>query len=275
MKKIIVLLALLVSSSVFAQNTGALKFGVMTSNPNTPESMKVFLKFLAEKTGADFELVISDLDSLLKGLASGEIAFADLTSGGYNTANTLYKDKIRYVATVAARNEKGELVPYYKGLFFALKSNPYNSMLDLKGRSFAFVSQTSTSGYLYPVATLNSMGIVPDDFFGSITFSGSHEKIFEGLKVGFLDAGVSNYDAFEKAKALHGNIFKIIGETAQIPSGAFVASAKVDPKLIRSMQSVLVKIKPVDPVVNYPGFLYKGWLVKDSSFYRLVKKIMQ
>jgi len=273
MKKTIVLLMLLVSAVAFAEDP-VLKFGIAPSNPNSRESMNVFVKFLAERTGRAFELVQFDVEELLGKLASGEVAFADLSSSAYATAIGSYKDRIRYVATVAARNEKGELVPYYKGLFFALKDNPCNTMLDLKGKSFAFVSRNSTSGYVYPLAALNAMGIDPDTFFGTLAFAGDHSKIFEGLKTGFLDAGVSNYEAYDKAKAMYGNIFKIIGETAEIPSGAIVASATVDGDIIKKVQEALVSIKPADPVVNYPGFLYKGFIKKGGGFYDLIKKLI-
>lgn len=274
MKKIfITLFALLVASTSFAE--GALKYGVAPSNPNSPDSLKVFLGYLSERTGQKFELVEIDYDQLLQKIADGEISFADLTSSAFATANSLYKDKIRYVATVAARNQKGDLVPYYKGVFFVKADSPYGSMFDLKGKSFAFVAKSSTSGYVYPVSTLNSMGIDPDTYFSSITFAGNHDKIFEGLKNGFLDGGVSNYDAWAKAKTTYGDIFRVIGETAEIPSGAIVASSKVDSGTIKKVQEALISIKPTDPVVNYPGFLYKGFVKKGGGFYEFLKNLLK
>ncbi|OGQ50041.1 MAG: hypothetical protein A3I09_00150 [Deltaproteobacteria bacterium RIFCSPLOWO2_02_FULL_47_10] len=273
MKKILPIFLFIFSFAVYAEG-GALKLGVLPSNPNSQESLNVFVKFLSEKTGNPMELVIADVDDLLKGLAGGDISFADLTSGAFATAEKLYQDKIRYIATVAARNEKGDLVPYYKGLFFALKESSYKSLLDLKGKSFGFVSRSSTSGYIYPVAAIHGLGIEPETFFGSVTFTGDHAKIFEGIKGGFLDAGVSNYDAYDKARALYGNIFRIIGETEEIPSGAIVASSSVDGKVVKLAEEALLGIKPADPVVNYPGFLYKGFVKKGGGFYNLIKKLI-
>lgn len=274
MKKVLILSLLLFSTGVLASEN-VLKFGVAANNPNTPESLHVFLNFLSEKTGARFELVQVSVEDLLAKLTSGEIAFADLTSSVYATAVNLYGEKIRYVVTVAARNEKGELVPYYKGVFFARKDSPYKSVLDLKGKSFGFVSKTSTSGYIYPLATLSGMDINPDTFFGSVTFAGDHAKIFEGLKNGFLDGGVSNYDAYDKAKVVYGDIFRVIAETPEVPSGAIVASSAVDSNVVKKVEAALLSVKPVDPVVNYPGFLYKGWVKKGGGFYELVKKLVQ
>jgi phosphonate transport system substrate-binding protein len=273
MKKILAVFFLLLSTASFAAE-GVMKFGVLPSNPNSVESLQVFVKFLSEKTGQPFELAVLESNEMLDSIGSGSVSFADLTSSVYTMAKNVYKDKLQYVATVAARNEKGELVPYYKGVFFALKDSPYSSVIDMKGRSFGFVSKTSTSGYFYPVMALNQMGIEPDTFFGTVTFTGDHAKIFEGLKSGFLDGGVSNYESFEKAKLLYGNIFKVIGATAEIPSGAVVAAPNVDKKLVKQVGDVLVGVKPTDPIVNYPGFFYKAWLRKGGGFYEFVKNLL-
>lgn len=273
MKHLLIAICLLFGANAVAAE-GALKFGVAPSNPNSAESLKVFMNFLAERVGQPFEVVTFDNEELLNKLSTGELAFADLTSSAFATAQARYKDKIKYVATVAARNEKGELVPYYKGVFFVLKESPYNSLFDLKGKSFGFVSKTSTSGYIYPLATLNNLGINPDTFFTTVAFAGDHAKIFEGLKTGFLDAGVSNYDSLEKAKLVYGNIFRSIAETAEIPSGAFVASSTVDAATVKKVEDALTSIKPTDPVVNYPGFIYKGWYKKGGGFYDYIKKLV-
>jgi len=275
MKRIfLTLIVLLISWNCFAAD-GALKYGIAPSNPNSRDSLKAFVKFLGDTVGTQMELVEMDPDQLLKAVSSGEVALADLSSNVYAIAKETYKDKIQYVITVAARNEKGDLVPYYKGVFFVLKDSPYKNLLDLKGKSFAYVNPVSTSGYLYPMATLRSLGINPDNFFTSITFAGNHEKIFEGIKSGFLDAGVSNYEAWEKAKTMHGNIFKIIGVTDDIPSGAIVATASLDRKTISKIQDVLKAIKPADPIVNYPGFFYKGFIKKSSSFYDMLNRMLR
>ncbi len=275
MKRIfLTLIVLLISWNCFAAD-GALKYGIAPSNPNSRDSLKAFVKFLGDAVGTQMELVEMDPDQLLKAVSSGEVALADLSSNVYAIAKETYKDKIQYVITVAARNEKGDLVPYYKGVFFVLKDSPYKNLLDLKGKSFAYVNPVSTSGYLYPMATLRSLGINPDNFFTSITFAGNHEKIFEGIKSGFLDAGVSNYEAWEKAKTMHGNIFKIIGVTDDIPSGAIVAAASLDRKTIFKIQDVLKAIKPADPIVNYPGFFYKGFIKKSSSFYDMLNRMLR
>lgn len=268
MKRFLFLITFFVATNLFAAD-GVLKFGILPNNPNSRDSLQIFVKFLSEKTGRNFELAEMPPEAILKGLADGSVTFADLTSTVFEDAHKKYKGKIKYVATVAARNEKGKLVPYYKGVFFVPKDSPYNTLFDLKGKLFGFVNKSSTSGYVYPLAMMKGMGIVPSTFFSKVLFVGEHAKIFEGLKSGELDAGVSNYDSFDKAKTVHGNIFRVIGETAEIPSGAFVTSSKTDADVVRKVENALLSIKSSDAIVNYPGFFYKGWVKKGASFYKL------
>ena len=46
---------------------------------------------------------------------------------------------------------------------------------DLKGKTFAFVDPSSTSGHLFPKAGLIKVGFDPDKDFGRVLFSGSHD----------------------------------------------------------------------------------------------------
>ena len=54
--------------------------------------------------------------------------------------------------------------------------SPLKSVKDLKGRTFAFVDPSSTSGHLFPKAGLMKAGFDPDKDFGRVIFSGSHDS---------------------------------------------------------------------------------------------------
>jgi ABC-type phosphate/phosphonate transport system substrate-binding protein len=107
MKTNLLIFLLLFAGANVSAAEGVLKFGVAPSNPNSAESLNVLMNFLAEKAGRPFEVVVFDNEELLNKLSTGEIAFADLTSSAFATAQARRKDRIRYIATVAARNEKG------------------------------------------------------------------------------------------------------------------------------------------------------------------------
>jgi len=62
----------------------------------------------------------------------------------------------------------------------------------LKGHTFTFGSESSTSGRLMPQYFLSQAGIELTDFKGEPGFSGSHDKTIELVTAGAYDAGVLN-----------------------------------------------------------------------------------
>lgn len=62
----------------------------------------------------------------------------------------------------------------------------------LKGRTFTFGSESSTSGRLMPQAFLSEAGVSLDDFEGEPGFSGAHDKTLELVEAGSFEAGALN-----------------------------------------------------------------------------------
>jgi len=76
----------------------------------------------------------------------------------------------------------------------AVKSDsPYKSVQDLKGKKLALADPNSTSGNQAPRYFLGEQGINVDTFFGSATFSGSHENSIMGLTNGTFDAAATSW----------------------------------------------------------------------------------
>lgn len=65
---------------------------------------------------------------------------------------------------------------YYYSQIVAHKDSGIKTVADLKGKTFAFVDPTSTSGHLFPKAGLIKAGFNPDKDFGRVIFSGSHDS---------------------------------------------------------------------------------------------------
>lgn len=65
---------------------------------------------------------------------------------------------------------------YYHSQIIAHKDSGIRTVADLKGKTFAFVDPTSTSGHLFPKAGLLKAGFNPDKDFGRVIFSGSHDS---------------------------------------------------------------------------------------------------
>src|SRR5262249_26216385 len=72
------------------------------------------------------------------------------------------------------------------------KTLPIATLADLKGHSFTFGGETSTSGRLMPQYFLQQAGVSMTDFKGPAGFSGTHDKTIELVANGTYDAGVLN-----------------------------------------------------------------------------------
>jgi phosphonate transport system substrate-binding protein len=72
------------------------------------------------------------------------------------------------------------------------KKTDITSLSGLKGHTFTFGSESSTSGRLMPQYFLEQAGIKLDDFKGKNGFSGSHDKTIKLVAAGAYDAGALN-----------------------------------------------------------------------------------
>ncbi|MGF1570173.1 MAG: putative selenate ABC transporter substrate-binding protein [Nodosilinea sp.] len=68
-----------------------------------------------------------------------------------------------------------------------------NDLANLKGRTFTFGSESSTSGRLMPQYFLQQAGVNPDqDFKGDVGFSGNHDTTLKLVEAGTYEAGALN-----------------------------------------------------------------------------------
>ncbi|HEX6019008.1 MAG TPA: putative selenate ABC transporter substrate-binding protein [Burkholderiaceae bacterium] len=75
------------------------------------------------------------------------------------------------------------------------------SLADLKGKDFAFGSQSSTSGHLMPRSFLLQAGIDPERDFRRVAYSGAHDATVAAVSSGTVQAGALNISVWEKLVA--------------------------------------------------------------------------
>jgi len=80
----------------------------------------------------------------------------------------------------------------FHSVFIANTTSGINTLADLKGHTFTFGSESSTSGRLMPQYFLGKEGIKLADFKGQPGFSGSHDKTLSLVAAGTYDAGALN-----------------------------------------------------------------------------------
>jgi len=73
-----------------------------------------------------------------------------------------------------------------------------NGLQTLKGRTFTFGSESSTSGRLMPQYFLEQAGMKLEDFKGQVGFSKNHDATLKLVEAGTYDAGVLNEQVWQK-----------------------------------------------------------------------------
>lgn len=86
----------------------------------------------------------------------------------------------------------------FKSVFIANSASGIKTLADLKGKTFTFGSESSTSGRLMPQSFLEKAGIGLQDLKGKPGFSGSHDKTIELVAAGAFDAGALNEQVWKQ-----------------------------------------------------------------------------
>lgn len=156
-------------------------------------SMEDFAKDLGEKTGLKVEYVPSvDYSALVTAFERGDIHLAWF--GGLTGVQA------RSLVPEAEAFAQRPIDEKFKSVFIAKKDSEVNKLEDLKGKSFTFGSESSTSGHLMPRYFLMEAGINPDkDLDGAPNYSGSHDKTYKLVESGAFEAGALNISVWEAA----------------------------------------------------------------------------
>jgi phosphonate transport system substrate-binding protein len=89
-------------------------------------------------------------------------------------------------------------------VFIATKKSGIEPIADikdlavLKGRTFTFGSESSTSGRLMPQYFLEQAGVKPEDFKGKAGFSQNHDATLQLVMAGTYEVGAMNEQVWEK-----------------------------------------------------------------------------
>jgi phosphonate transport system substrate-binding protein len=157
------------------------------------KGMGAVAKYLSEKTGMKVEFVPSvDYAALVTAFQRGEIHLAWF--GGLTSvqARALVPD----ADSIVQRPRDAQ----FHSVFITQKSSDINKLTDLKGKSFTFGSESSTSGHLMPRYYLMEAGIDANkDFDGKPNFSGSHDTTYKLVESGAFKAGALNEAVWQAA----------------------------------------------------------------------------
>lgn len=195
------------------------------NNPNVGQKHEEFSRAMEEALGIKVkEMEGTEYSVGIEGMASGNIDVMLVSPMSYYQAKERANAQLLVSTPMASE--------YYTAFITQADNEEINTLEDLKGKTFAFVDQASSSGYMYPKAKLvNKLSLDPDllensgYFFDTVAFAGQHPSVATGVAMGDYDAGAvaaSVIDQMVQAGALEDGKLKVIDRTDTIPNPAYV-----------------------------------------------------
>jgi phosphonate transport system substrate-binding protein len=162
------------------------------------------------------------------------------------------KANAQAVASFADAN--GKLTTYTAGIWVAANS-PIQSVADLRGKSLALSSPSSTSGGALPRFALKNANINEKDV--KLDYAGGHPEALLALKNSKVDAAEINSQQLASAKAANAfdpSKFRQIWTSAPIPNDPITVRGDLDPALQTAVREALLQLSPND-VAQVGAFL--------------------
>jgi phosphonate transport system substrate-binding protein len=187
--------------------------------------------YLEQKLGMKVEFVpVTDYAASVEGLINNKLDM--VWFGGFTFVQAKVRSNGKVVPLVQREEDEK-----FKSVFITT-DKAINKLEDLKGKTFTFGSESSTSGHLMPRFYLLNAKINPDTDMKRIAFSGAHDATVAAVSGGKVDAGALNISVWEKLQA----------------------QGKIDPNVVRVFYTT-------------PGYFDYNWSVRADMNPALRKKL--
>lgn len=167
--------------------------GIPDENPTElAREYQPMVDLLEARLGVPVKYVpVTDYGAAVQALAAGQVDFAWL--GGFTHVQAR---SMAEVVPLVMRDIDRE----FRSVFIANRESGIDEPADLRGKTFAFGSKSSTSGHLMPRHfLLEEHGIDPEeDFDGAPVFSGAHDATVKMVESGKVDAGAVNMQVWDR-----------------------------------------------------------------------------
>lgn len=160
---------------------------------------------------------------------------------------------------VALATAAGSGAPTYLGYLLVRKDSPYHALEDINRRTVAWVSEDSSSGYLYQRDLIRFRGYDPDTFFAKEIFAGDHLSAIETLVQKKADAAAASsifVDSSSGAMLPQAEGLRVIAKTRRIPLDCFVVHNTMSRRLAQRMRAALFDM---DNHLEYSARLVRSW----------------
>jgi|SRR5690625_6427 len=141
-------------------------------------------EYLQDTLDKDIEIIVTtDYSSMIEAMRFGRIEVAYFGPFSY----VLAKSRAPEIEPFAVGVERGS--PTYQSVLIATKDGPVNELADVRGESFGFGDQASTSSHLAPRAhLLKAAGLDGETDYNPVHL-GTHDAVARAVQTGQIPAG--------------------------------------------------------------------------------------
>ena len=198
-------------------------------------------EYLAQRLGMPVKFIpVSDYAGVVEAMAADRLDLAWF--GGFTFVQAQRKAPM---TPLVQREEDQKFTSKFITADPAVKT-----LQDLKGKTFAFGSVSSTSGSLMPRYFLQQDGIVPEQFFSRVAYSGAHDATVAWVAAGKADAGVLNASVWQKlvdAGKVDTSKVRVIATTPTYYDYNWTVRSNLDPQLAAKIKQAFLDLDPAKP----------------------------
>ncbi|MBW5414980.1 putative selenate ABC transporter substrate-binding protein [Pseudomonas sp. MAG002Y] len=233
----------LCATSLLTQAADALRVSAIPDEAPTEllRKFKPLGEYLEKQIGMPVTFVpVSDYAGVVEALASDRLDMAWL--GGF----TFVQAQLKAPMNPLVQREEDQK---FTSKFITADPN-VKSVQDLKGKTFAFGSISSTSGSLMPRYFMQQEGIIPEQFFSRIAYSGAHDATAAWVQAGKVDGGVLNASVWQKlvdAKKVDTSKVKVFATTPPYYDYNWTVRGNLDPQLAAKIKAAFLALDPSKP----------------------------
>jgi phosphonate transport system substrate-binding protein len=233
-----------------------------------------FTEYLTRALGTKVTLrVANDYAAVIEGQRAGNIHIGQYGPSAFARALMIGAPVEAFAIEVNLDGTKG-----YYSVFYVRANSTFQGIPDLRGRNLGLVDPNSTSGNNVPRYALNKMGINPEQYFGRVVYTGSHENAIIALNQGTVDVAANWWNDEQESNLLRmvrkdmvkAEDFRIIFKSDQIVNSPTAYLTTMPAELRTAIRTAVLEMPAKEPELF--NRIYDGkqrpWEAVDNSAYQ-------
>lgn len=220
-------------------------------------------------TGDSFTIVPLDFDEVQPAIKEGKVNYFLVNSSMFVTS--MVKHRSSAVATMINSRQGKPLTSFGGVILTYTDRDDINSMVDIKGKKFMAVKESSFGGWQMAYKEFLDNSINPLKDFASLEFGGKHDNVAFAVQNGAVDAGTVRTDTLERMAAAGDiemsefkiinskkhNDFPFVSSTSLYPEWPFAKLAATSDKDAKKVVDALLALDAKHPAAKSAKIV--GW----------------